>query len=329
MTKSNRSEFFKKNISPSLPPLQNENSFTQNPLQGIPQQNLKICEICLTDETEIEQSKWIELDCGHNFCRDCLTSTLKVAQEKRSLPLKCPSSSAGADGRSLCLNFVDAQKFSPLFFPESDQLSLNQRLNWEKNELLSILNTLNMYPCQRPDCLGGKILTTEEKKVLRDHKCLFCLACLNCGRHHCQFTKDFQSISPIPINNCGISEDELKISNPQAFQNLQIEFLKNLERNNLRFCPQCFVFTERIEGCNKITCSNCQKIWHWDQGNMDISRYMNDRGYTFSKGEFNFPPEIMNKFFETVKPQLSEPEEKMPINLDNLRQHYLNLKDIF
>lgn len=47
-----------------------------------------------------------------------------------------------------------------------------------------------------------------------------------------------------------------------------------LERGDrFRQCPSCEVMTEREEGCNVITCTNCQDVWCFACGGKDCARW--------------------------------------------------------
>ena len=100
---------------------------------------------------------------------------------------------------------------------------------------LEIMNNPNKKFCPFPNCdsyLKKEKLKNNEVKCLNGHK--FCFKCL----------KEPHGISPCKK----ILDDSLK------------EFCKN---HFLKKCPKCNIITEKIEGCNHITCTKCNYQWCW------------------------------------------------------------------
>ena len=44
---------------------------------------------------------------------------------------------------------------------------------------------------------------------------------------------------------------------------MEKEFLKWKKNKVIKKCPRCKIYTEKNEGCNHMTCSNCQYQWCW------------------------------------------------------------------
>ena len=59
-----------------------------------------------------------------------------------------------------------------------------------------------------------------------------------------------------------------------------------MEKNkNLKQCPRCKIYTEKNEGCNHMTCTNCKFQWCWlCEGKYEYGHYNQGkcRGLQFS-----------------------------------------------
>lgn len=44
---------------------------------------------------------------------------------------------------------------------------------------------------------------------------------------------------------------------------MEKEFLKWKKNKVIKKCPRCKIYTEKNEGCNHMTCPNCQYQWCW------------------------------------------------------------------
>ena len=120
---------------------------------------------------------------------------------------------------------------------------------------------------------GVKFIWSKYKHYFSDSTCL-CASCQFCFCILCE--RSSHGTSPCAVNNSrmkGIFEeyksatdrnDQAKIKSllSQYGANLQhlIELHQNLEfiRENSMPCPKCRQAIQKMEGCNKMTCSTCQ-----------------------------------------------------------------------
>ena len=163
-------------------------------------------------------------NCGHAFCNDCWYSFLSIKiQENRLTLIKC-------------LEYDCQEK------PDDDfiinLLNSNNSLieKYKKFKLqLEVMNSPNKKLCPFPNCdsfLELKDINNKEVMCMKNHK--FCFACLN--EPHGNF----------PCKN--------------KLDKSLIEFAKNILLKN---CPNCSIITEKISGCNHITCIKCSYQWCW------------------------------------------------------------------
>jgi len=163
-------------------------------------------------------------NCGHSFCNKCWYDFLSIKIEENKL------------SSIKCMEYECKEK------PDDDFiinfLNSNQELieKYKKFKLeLEIINDPNKKFCPFPNCnsfLELKDKNNNEVKCSNNH--IFCFLCL----------KEPHGNLPCKI----------EINKSMA------EYEKN---NFVKKCPKCDIITEKIKGCNHITCSKCNYQWCW------------------------------------------------------------------
>jgi len=68
-------------------------------------------------------------------------------------------------------------------------------------------------------------------------------------------------------------------------KSLEKDFINWKKNKNLKQCPRCKIYTEKNEGCNHMTCTNCKFQWCWlCEGKYEYGHYSQGRcrGFQFS-----------------------------------------------
>ena len=162
--------------------------------------------------------------CGHSFCDECWYDFLSIKIKENKL------------------NFIKCMDYECREKPDDDfiinLLNSNQELinKYKRFKLeLEIINNPNRKFCPFPNCnsfLELKDKNNKEVKCSNNH--IFCFLCLKSPHGN------------LPCNN------EINKS--------MVEYEKN---NFVKKCPKCDIITEKITGCNHITCAKCNYQWCW------------------------------------------------------------------
>ena len=185
--------------------------------------------------------------CNHSFCNNCWYQFLSIKiQENKISFIKC-------------LYYECQEKISDKFIINllNSNVQLIQKYKTFKLEL-EIMNDPNKKFCPIPNCISYLELKNEnnfEVKCSNGH--VYCFKCL--GKPH------------------GNSPCKAKLDNSL------IVFSKT---HFLKRCPNCSIITEKIEGCNHITCSKCSYQWCWlCNGKYNPEHFLEGKckGYQFFK----------------------------------------------
>jgi len=236
------------------------------------------------------------INCGHSFCNDCWYNFLSLKiQENKISSIKC-------------LNYECQEKLKDKFIIkiiESNKILIEKYKKF--NLELEIINNPNKKFCPFPNCnsyLEKKNLSNNDVKCLNGHK--FCFKCL----------KDPHGVSPCKNR----LDDSL------------IEFSKN---HFFKKCPRCSIITEKIEGCNHITCSKCSYQWCWlCNGEYNPEHFSEGKckGYQFFKPKnekdiklafegkivLNLSQRQIDTFDEFDRPNLPNQRRRNIISIDNI-----------
>ena len=182
------------------------------------------CPICM--ELYIPNEENTINNCGHTFCNDCWFNSLSLKIKENQLSsIKCL--------KYECQEKLPDEFILKIIKSNKELIDKYKRYKYE----LDIINDSNKKFCPYPECNSYAELKNIKNKYV---KCLnkheFCFLCLE--KPH--GTK--------PCKENDILDKSLEI------------FAKN---NFLKKCPHCSIVTEKIKGCNHITCAKCQYQWCW------------------------------------------------------------------
>ena len=182
-----------------------------------------ICEIC-TEEVECTNLKNLKLSCNHNFCEDCWVDYLEE-KIKNGKVTKIPCM------KSKCTTILDEKFVKKIISSKPELLEkyekfLNSKKLLESNKKIKF--------CPFPDCEGY----AEKKGLKKNVKCNygheFCFVCLQ---------------KPHGLKSCSKMIDK-------GFEEWKTHTL-------VKRCPYCQYWTEKLDGCNHMTCPECNFQWCW------------------------------------------------------------------
>ena len=185
--------------------------------------------------------------CNHSFCNDCWYKFLSIKiQENKISFIKC-------------LNYECREKISDIFI--INLLNSNDQLiqKYKKFKLeFEILKDPKKKFCPIPNCISYLELKNKNNlKVKCKNGHVFCFNCLE---------------KPHGNSPC-----------KNILDNSLLEFSK---QHFIKKCPNCSIITEKIEGCNHITCSKCSYQWCWlCNGKYDPEHFLQGKckGFQFFK----------------------------------------------
>jgi len=185
------------------------------------------CPICHDDV-----SNPAPLACGHTYCSGCLKHFLVSATDAKTFPLVCMGNEASCNTPipiPLIRRFLPAQAFDHLV-----EVAFRRYLERHSQEL--------KY-CTTADC--KQIYRRQTNKVMLQCPSCFSEICPACDEEvhegmSCQERRQYQ-----------VTEEQERLFNELAASGC----MKN--------CPQCNVWIERIEGCNRMECSRCHTHFCW------------------------------------------------------------------
>ncbi|KAI0685756.1 hypothetical protein BC835DRAFT_1408725 [Cytidiella melzeri] len=180
------------------------------------------CPICL-DKVSLP----ITLDCGHTWCKRCLTSYLLAAIDTKVFPLNCLG-----DGAQ-CSNQIPISIVRRILTSE----------DFQRLAHASFLAYIHSRPsefhyCPTPDCVQV-YRSAPRDTVLQCPSCLIRI-CPNCHVEYHEGTK------------CPDSEtEELRL------------FEEWTSTRDVKRCPGCKTYIERDAGCNHMECTRCRTHICW------------------------------------------------------------------
>lgn len=190
---------------------------------GRTQSGSNICPICL-DRVSLP----VTLDCGHTWCKNCLTNYFLAAIDTKSFPLNC----LGNEAR--CTHKIPLKIAHMLLSSE----------NFQRLTQTSFLTYINSRPsefhyCPTPDC-QQVYRTAPPDTVLQCPSCLVRI----CGNCHIEHHEGKECPDP--------EKEELRL------------FEEWFTGRDVKRCPKCKAFIEREAGCNHITCTLCRTHICWE-----------------------------------------------------------------
>jgi ariadne-1 len=181
------------------------------------------CKICFDDK--LSQDDLYSLPCRHRFCRECFKSYLRVKMEDRSL-LNCPQH--GCNERIV---EDDVKELLPSMLKD-----------WKEIHLKHFIKISDQYThCPGSDC--GMICYSDTKT--RDAQCT------KCGRSFCFCCGN----NPHTPATCRDAKEFLPLLDSSEYYVMKCS----------KRCPgpNCLIPIEKNQGCNYMTCSECNTSFCW------------------------------------------------------------------
>ena len=194
--------------------------------------------------------------CEHVFCSECIAAYFKVQIETGSVKaLMCPEMKCESQALpSQVKNLV-----GPDLFAKYDKFLLQSSLD----EMSDIVY------CPRPPCQSPVVLEKDATMGV----------CLVCRFAFCSLCKHtFHGVSPCAFRPKEIKRimEEYENGSPTEKLFLERKYGKNRIRRmideliseewmvkNSKDCPRCSAHIEKIDGCNKMTCTKCRTHFCW------------------------------------------------------------------
>ena len=224
--------------------------------------------------------------CGHSFCNECWYNFLSIKIKENKISF------------IKCLNYECQEKLSDNFI--FNILKSNQNLveQYKKYKYeLEVINDPNKKFCPYPNCNSYALLKDlKNKNVKCSNNHAFCFLCLEKphGKKPCKEVLD-KSI---------------------------IEFSKN---NFIKKCPHCGIITEKVSGCNHITCSKCNYEWCWlcnNKYNVEHFREGKCKGFQF------YRPKNENDIKLAFEGKITLNESQRQHDIENDNFHFRGHRDI-
>lgn len=187
---------------------------------------IQISNNCLICEEKLSNEELLYnfIGCTHGFCNSCFLEYFKEKiNNNKVIDIKCPQ-----DGCETIIKYEFIENFLTI-----KEKSLLDKYKKFKNRYILLANS-DIQLCPFPDCESYAKKNTDTKNVtcLNGHQ--FCLKCLKSCHND---------------NNC-------QIENDKNFQDWKKD-------KKVKQCPRCKYYIEKIDGCNHITCVNCNYEWCW------------------------------------------------------------------
>ncbi|KAH7107353.1 hypothetical protein BKA62DRAFT_683096 [Auriculariales sp. MPI-PUGE-AT-0066] len=183
------------------------------------------CPVCFCEVTSP-----ISLPCNHLYCSLCLQQYLQAASQGDQFPVQC----IGADGT--CKVDIPLTTITKELSPEEEGRLLRS----------AFLAHIRSRPAEFKFCP-----TTDCPEVYRAgpmgtlHRCPSCLNAI-CPACHVEYHEGL---------DCPSYRDQ-RTGGEEAFRKWQ-------EEHDVKACPTCNAFIEKIDGCNHMTCAACKAHICW------------------------------------------------------------------
>ena len=231
--------------------------------------------------------------CGHSFCDSCWYDFLSVNIKENKLPsIKCLEHDCG---EKLTDEFI-------INLLNSDTTLIKKYKRYKLE--LEIMKDPNKKLCPYPDCdsyLELKEIREKDVKCLNNHK--YCFVCLK---------------KPHGTLPCEAKMDSSLIN-----------YAKN---HFVKKCPKCGIITEKNNGCNHITCSNCGHQWCWLCNETYIAGHFNDgkcKGFQFFQPKNDYEIKLVMegkiKRDELPRSQIQFINDDDVVNIDILAHNDINV----
>ena len=201
--------------------------------------NKQKCLVCFEDKHRLD---FYRLECGHEFCRNCLYEAIEQAINCNrctgdSRFLRCPNCSKE-------INNSDISNITGNDYAEvSNRLSVIQTKEFIQKQPENIRRH-----CQTPNCDFYYLNYNNVREVT---------TCPQCNKRFCSNCCLQHSMDVTCKNAKKIRNSESKISKKERKAN------EAWLKNHTKPCPQCKFRIERNGGCRHITCQKCRHQFCW------------------------------------------------------------------
>lgn len=209
-------------------------------MNSTPSSPVESCPFCL--DTIVDP---LELNCGHRYCRACLTIWFTTKVNEKITKLSCETCKFPVDSRVLesILPRETFEKFS--------RFDLDRVLEAE----------FNLFYCPNKDCLNTVAAPYGSKYV----------ECPWCKKEYCMTCKVnwHQGITCAKYQECAEKNKDAS--------SLTLTFLR---REGAKQCPKCNIWIEKNGGCDHMTCRKCNYQFWWST----LEPYPNGRSTSMPTG---------------------------------------------
>jgi len=186
------------------------------------------CSIC-TEPVHLSQMFFVD-SCGHMFCVECVTMYCRTKIVDGDLSIKCPDRD--------CSELITYQEIKHLIEDDSDLDGKYEKFLFDR--ALESLGDIVWCPiphCQQP------IPTNRHFTEIKCIKCSF-IFCVKCKEQtHDGFTCE-------QFKKYGGKIDTFEV-------------WLEIKGSDVKQCPECRYYTEKIGGCASIVCAKCKKKYCW------------------------------------------------------------------
>ena len=208
------------------------------------------------EKIDEEQKNFNYISCGHICCTHCWNNYLKILISEAKIE------------NIKCVEYSCKQNISEDFILKHIKNDFELIKKYDKFKLRAIiLNDPNKKECPYPEC-DSYLLKIKNKKFTQcknGHK--YCYECLRVWHE-----------------------------NKSCEEIMEKEFINWKKNKTIKKCPRCKIYTEKNEGCNHMTCTNCHYQWCWlCEKKYSYGHYRHGRcnGHQFTKANnINELPEI-------------------------------------
>ncbi|KAM4039122.1 E3 ubiquitin-protein ligase RNF14-like [Anomaloglossus baeobatrachus] len=213
---------------------------------------LFLCDICFMEKLGSECTHF--KDCQHVYCNTCLKDYFEIQiKEGQVHALNCPEPKCTSTATPAQVkNLVEEELFC-----RYDRLLLQSGL-----DLMA-----DIFFCPRPDCQTPVMLEPGDKMgICTMCQYAFCVYCKKSFHGITGCTANAEKLAEL-IKEHQAADKKGKRLLEKRFEQLKkvVENIKNMEwiGENAKPCPACKAPIQKIDGCNKMTCTGCKQKFCW------------------------------------------------------------------
>ncbi|XP_071553918.1 E3 ubiquitin-protein ligase RNF14-like [Temnothorax nylanderi] len=213
--------------------------------------NVYPCCICFE---ECPGLNCIELEnCKHIYCKSCMEKHIRINIIERINAILCPTIDCK---RKISDN--DVKTLCPDLFFQYEEIMLRVTLDTMDDVVY----------CPKISCQYPVIRNPgDDAPICPICKYCFCVYCRKSyhGQEPCEMTStDIMKLID-EYKNSNIKQQAMleKKYGKRQMQTIQKYLTTEYLQDNAKRCPKCRSFISKTEGCNKMTCRNCQSFFCW------------------------------------------------------------------